>query len=170
MIYGFISQSGGHVRIESQAGAGTTVNVYMPRAQAEEPRDAPLEKMAPRGRGETVLVVEDDETVRLVVTQVLDELNYRYIEVADARQAIQHLEAGARVDLLITDVGLPNINGRQLADFARRLRPDLRVLFITGYAERAALRSGFLAPGMDLMTKPFDLDALGKKIRELLEG
>ena len=124
----------------------------------------------PKGQGETVLIVEDDETVRLLVTQVLEELGYRYIEARDARSAVPHLESNERIDLLITDVGLPNMDGRQLADLARQHRPDLRILFITGYAAKAALRNGFLAPGMELLSKPFALDALGEKIRDLLQG
>jgi PAS domain S-box-containing protein len=171
MIYGFVKQSGGHVRIESAAGKGTTIRMYLPRAQRDESIDKEQPKAAaPQGRGEMVLLVEDDETVRLLVTQVLKELGYRYIEAADARAAIPHLQSNQQIDLLVTDVGLPRTSGRQLADIARQLRPDLRVLFITGYAEKAALRNGFLGPGMELMTKPFALDALGEKIRQLIEG
>jgi PAS domain S-box-containing protein len=170
MIYGFVKQSGGHVRLSSRVGEGTTVCLYLPRAEEEElVPDAQL-KFVPQGHGETVLVVEDDETVRLLVTQVLEELGYHYIQAVDARRALPYLEANRRIDLMITDVGLPHINGRQLADIARKLRPDLRILFITGYAEQAALRSRFLAPGMEMMTKPFDLGALGEKIRDLLKG
>jgi PAS domain S-box-containing protein len=169
MIYGFAKQSGGHVRIYSEVGEGTTVKLYLRRAMhngavAEVPANAP------RGQGETVLVVEDDATVRLLVTEVLDELGYRYLEAADARTAIPILESAREIDLLVTDVGLPHMNGRQLAEIARQHRPELKVLFVTGYAENAAVRGGFLAPGMEMMTKPFALHALGAKIRALIES
>ena len=124
---------------------------------------------APRGSGETVLVVEDDATVRLLVTEVLEDLGYRYLEAADARTALPLLQSERPIDLLVTDVGLPHMNGRQLAEVARQHRPDLKVLFITGYAENAAVRGGFLGPGMEMMTKPFALDALAAKIRDLIE-
>ena len=114
------------------------------------------------------MVVEDDPSVRLIVLDVLEELGYRAIEAADARTAIPMLQSDRRIDLLISDVGLPGMNGRQLAEIARETRPDLRILFITGYAENAAVRSGFLDHGMDMMTKPFAIDALATKIREML--
>ncbi len=170
MIYGFAKQSNGHVRIYSEVGQGTTVKLYLPRAPvaaAQEGEQAAAE--APRGRGETVLVVEDEPGVRLLVTEVLDELGYDCIEAADARAAIPILQSERRIDLLVTDVGLPNMNGRQLADIARQARPDLRVLFITGYAQNAAVRGGFLGPGMEMLTKPFALDTLAAKIREMIE-
>nr|MBA3520854.1 response regulator [Hyphomicrobiales bacterium] len=170
MIYGYVKQSGGHVRIYSEVGQGTTVKLYLRRAlDAEErPRDEPASD-APRGSGETVLVVEDDATVRLLVTEVLEDLGYRYLEAADARTALPLLQSERPIDLLVTDVGLPHMNGRQLAEVARQHRPDLKVLFITGYAENAAVRGGFLGPGMEMMTKPFALDALAAKIRDLIE-
>ncbi len=172
MIYGFVKQSGGHVRIYSEVGRGTTVKLYLRRAPVSDATVAASgqDEDAPRGQGETVLVVEDDETVRLLVTEVLTELGYQFVEAAEARAAIAVLESAQQVDLLVTDVGLPAMNGRQLAEIARQLRPGLRVLFITGYAEKAAVRGGFLEPGMEMMSKPFDLEALGLKIRQLLEG
>jgi DNA-binding response OmpR family regulator len=171
MIYGFVKQSGGHVRLYSEVGRGTTVKLFLSRADhdlASEP--APAKISAPQGRGETVLVVEDDATVRLLMTQVLDELGYRYLEAPDAQTAIPFLQSGRPIDLLVSDVGLPNMNGRQLAEIAREHRPDLKILFVTGYAETAASRGDFLAPGMEMMTKPFALDQLGAKIRDLIEG
>ena len=169
MIYGFIKQSGGHVRLHSEVGKGTKVELYLRRAAQEtEQRSANPEAAAPRGLGETVLVVEDDATVRHLITDALHELGYRYVEASDAGTAIPHLESAQPIDLLITDVGLPNINGRQLAEIARQHRPDLKVLFITGYAENAAVRPGTLPAGMEIVTKPFAIDALAARIRDLL--
>jgi CheY-like chemotaxis protein len=122
----------------------------------------------PRGEGETILVVEDDAAVRLLITGVLEELGYRYFEASGSPQAMTILQTGARIDLLLTDVGLPIMNGRQLAEFARESRPEIRVLFVTGYAENAAVRGGFLDRGMDMLTKPFALNTLGLKIREMI--
>ena len=112
--------------------------------------------------------VDNDAAVRLLVTTVLEELGYRYLEASGAPQAMTILRTGARVDLLLTDVGLPIVNGRQLAEFARELRPEIKVLFVTGYAENAAVHGGFLDRGMDMLTKPFALDEFGRKIRELV--
>jgi len=115
-----------------------------------------------------VLVVEDEPVVRSLVVEVLTDLGYQAVEAADGPSGLRYLESKRRVDLLVTDVGLPGLNGRQLADHARALRPDLKVLFITGYAEDAALTSGFLLPGMEIITKPFATEALAAKIRAML--
>ncbi|WP_145727954.1 hybrid sensor histidine kinase/response regulator [Nitrospirillum viridazoti] len=168
MIYGYARQSGGHVHIDSEVGQGTTVTLTLRRAPPEETEAPAPEPAAPPGLGETVLVVEDDSTVRMLVIDVLEDLGYRHIEAADARGAIPHLESRRAIDLLVTDVGLPNMNGRQLAEIARQFRPRLKVLFITGYAENATARAGFLQPGMDILPKPFTLEALGAKVREML--
>lgn len=171
MIYGFAKQSGGNIRIESEVGKGTTIKLYLPRAlSVETSLGESQEHKTPRGRGETVLVVEDDPTVRLLIIEVLKELGYAYQAAADSREALPILQSGAKIDLLVSDVGLPGMNGRALADVARETHPDLKVLFVTGYAERALERVDFLAPGMDLMTKPFTLDALGTKLREMIEA
>jgi PAS domain S-box-containing protein len=169
MIYGFVKQCAGHVRIYSEEGAGTTVKIYLPRAVAQAESEADQATEPPLGRGETVLVVEDDPTVRLLMTDVLNELGYRYVEAADGKEAVPILRSRQRIDLLLTDVGLPNMNGRQLAEIARAQRPGLRVLFVTGYAEKAAVRHGFLEPGMEMMTKPFAMDALATKVREMIQ-
>ena len=170
MIYGFAKQSRGHVRIISEVGRGTTIKLYLPRAPTDGAvEDAVEDAEAPRGRGELVLVVEDDDMVRRLIVEVLEELGYRYLEASDARMAIPILQAKRRIDLLVTDVGLPQVNGRQLAELARETRPDLKVLFVTGYAENVANRGGSLPPGTDMLTKPFALDALGAKIREMIE-
>ncbi|MCX7321929.1 MAG: response regulator, partial [Hyphomicrobiales bacterium] len=169
MIYGFARQSGGHIRIYSEPNQGTTVKLFLPRSKDSAQADVLQKAVAPRGAGETVMVVEDDTSVRLIVTEVLDQLGYSAIEAVDAVTAIPILQSQRRIDLLVTDVGLPGLNGRQLAEIARQSRPDLKVLFVTGYAQNAAVRSGFLDPGMDMMTKPFAVDALATKIREILE-
>ena len=170
MIYGFMKQSGGYVRIDSELGHGTIVTLYLRHMPHEEEGIEPESELEARsGQGETVLVVEDDANVRLLMTQVLDWLGYRHIEAPDARVALNVVELAQPIDLLVTDLGLPAINGRQLAEIARRRRPALKVLFVTGYAENADLRAGLLAPGMALMTKPFTLDALGAKVRTLIE-
>jgi PAS domain S-box-containing protein len=168
MIYGFVKQSAGHVRIYSEVGRGTTVKLFLRRAEAERlaPEDAVVE--VPLGQGETVLVVEDDAAVRLIITNVLEELGYQYLEAADGMKALPILQSGQRIDLLVTDVGLPKMNGRQLAEMARAARPALKILFVTGYAEKAAVRHGFLEPGMEMLMKPFTLDSLATKVREML--
>ncbi|HVJ37615.1 MAG TPA: ATP-binding protein, partial [Stenotrophomonas sp.] len=164
MIYGFAQQSGGAVHIYSEVGKGTTVCIYLPRYLGEsDPLDDLLPPDdAPRSlRGETVLVVDDEPTVRVLVTEVLGDLGYCPLEAEDGAQGLRILNTDARVDLLVTDVGLPGgMNGRQLADAARVHRPDLKVLFITGYAENAVLSHGHLDPGMHVLTKPFSMDDL----------
>ncbi|KTS40188.1 hypothetical protein NS228_12160 [Methylobacterium indicum] len=116
-----------------------------------------------------MLVVEDEPAVRSLIVDVLRDLGYRALEAEDGPAGLAALQAAARVDLLVTDVGLPGLNGRQLADAAREHRPDLKVLFITGYAENAAM-AGFLAPGMQMITKPFPIDLLAQRIRAMIEG
>lgn len=170
MIYGFARQSGGHVRIYSELGQGTTVRLYVPRFEGDASASEPVVGEVPLGAGEMVLVVEDDPSVRMIVLDVLGELGYGAIEAIDANAAIPILESSQRIDLLVTDVGLPGMNGRQLAEVARQTRAALRVLFITGYAENAAVRSGFLDAGMDMLTKPFAIDALATKLRKMLEN
>jgi signal transduction histidine kinase len=165
MIYGFAKQSRGHLRIYSEEGHGTTIKLYLARAYTDLDPPSVIEAVeAPRGEGETILVVEDDSAVRLLIAAVLEELGYSYLEAPGASQAIAILQSGARVDLLLTDVGLPIMNGRQLAEFARESRPEIKVLFVTGYAENATVRGDFLDRGMDMLTKPFALNVLGLKL------
>jgi len=170
MIYGFAKQSGGQVRIESSEGEGTTVSIFLPRHLGEADHDdgAPQDAGAPvAGAGETVLVVDDEPSVRMLVTDLLRELGYTALEAADGAGGLALLQSKSRVDLLISDVGLPGLmNGRQMADAARVGRPDLKVLFITGFAETALLTNGQLEPGMAVLTKPFTLDMLATRIRE----
>jgi DNA-binding response OmpR family regulator len=123
----------------------------------------------PRGQGETVLVVEDDTAVRLIISEVLKELGYDVLEASDARPAIPLLQSDRRIDLMISDVVLPHVNGRKLAEIARAARPDLKVLFVSGYAENATFLADFLDLGMDMLTKPFALEALGAKVRAMIE-
>src|ERR1700722_4678493 len=169
MISGFARQSRGYLQIHSQAGQGTTVELNLPRAlQDAIELNAPA-AAAPRGRGETVLVVEDDNTVRAIITDVLEELGYQVVSAPDARAAIPKLRSKQPIHLMVCDVVLPHINGRKLAEVARAARPDLKVLFVSGYAETATLRADFLDQGMDMLTKPFALDALAAKVRVLIE-
>jgi PAS domain S-box-containing protein len=170
MIYGFVKQSGGHIRIYSEVGQGTTVKLYLPRHDAVIEAAPPDAHAAPHASaGECVLIVEDDPAVRMLILEVLDELGYQALEAGDAQAAIAQIEREPCIDLLITDVGLPGMNGRQLAEIARQRRPDLPVLFVTGYAEGATIRGGFLDSGMDMVSKPFDIDVLAAKIRAMLE-
>jgi PAS domain S-box-containing protein len=169
MIYGFLRQSRGHLHIASQVGQGTTVDLYLPRALQDAIKlDAPA-TVARTGQGETVLVVEDDPTVRSIVGDVLEELHYTILKAPDARAAIPILQSNQKIDLMVSDVVLPHINGRKLAEVARAARPDLKVLFVSGYAEDARLRVEFLDRGMDMLMKPFDLEALAAKVRLLIE-
>ena len=170
MIYGFIQQSRGHVVIDSEEGRGTTIQLFLPRHQGAMEEVAPAgDEAAPSGAGETVLVIEDDPAVRLLVMQVLEELGYRGIETADGRQAVPILESSRHIDLLISDVGLPGLNGRQLAEIARERRPDLPILFMTGYAKQAADQAAFLEGGMEIISKPFAIEQLGHRIGEILQ-
>ncbi|WP_432755685.1 response regulator [Pseudomonas sp. WMBT8] len=172
MIYGFARQSRGHVIIHSEVGKGTTVSLFLPRFVGEVTADAPQDPaLLPfANAGECVLIVEDDPAVRVLVSQVLSELGYAFVEAGDADSALPIIESSQRIDLMISDVGLPGMNGRQLAEIGRQIRPDLRVLFITGYAEHAAVRGGFLDPGMQLITKPFTFDLLTAKVREMIQA
>jgi len=173
MIYGFARQSGGYAKIESGPGHGTTVRLHLPRylgeLQDEIGSTAGIGEHASE-RGEVVLVVEDEATVRGLILDVLDELGYRVLEAKDGPDALEVLENAPRIDLLVTDIGLPEVNGRQVADIARRGRPGLKVLFITGYAGNAALPSGSLEPGMELLSKPFSMEALAARIKAMIEG
>jgi nitrogen-specific signal transduction histidine kinase/CheY-like chemotaxis protein len=173
MIYGFAQQSGGHVALQSTVGEGTRVHLYLPRhadtVQVENVLQTP-ENIPRAQQGESVLVVEDDQAVRMLVLNVLDELGYRGHPAADARTAIPLLESSLRIDLLVTDVGLPGLNGRQLAEIARQYRPGLKVLFMTGYAEKAAEKQHFLDDATDMVAKPFTIDVLANKIRDMINA
>ncbi|WP_419897382.1 PAS domain-containing protein [Roseomonas sp. USHLN139] len=170
MIYGFVRQSGGTVRIASTPGEGSCICLDLPRhAGPALPPPPSGEATMPQGGGERVLVVDDEPSVRLMVAEVLEELGYAALEAADGPAGLRILQSAAPLDLLVTDVGLPGgMNGRQLAEAAQRLRPGLRILFITGFAESAVLSHGDLGPGMQLLTKPFSLEALAQRLRGLI--
>ncbi len=172
MIYGFARQSEGEARIDSELGRGTTVSLYLPRHHGSTQAEAgEAGQVVPaRGAGESVLVVEDEPVVRDLIVEVLNELGYRVLQAGDGPSGLAVLRSPERIDLLVTDVGLPGLNGRHLADAARVTRPELKVLFITGYAETAAVTSGFLDCGMAMLTKPFSTDALTARIRGMIEG
>ncbi|WP_259644886.1 PAS domain S-box protein [Pseudomonas cichorii] len=172
MIYGFARQSGGQARIYSEIGLGTTVCIYLPRYYGDTPQDAGEVTNAMRpstATGETILIVDDEPTVRMLLTDVLSDLGYAVFEAADSIAGLKILRSNVHIDLLITDVGLPGgMNGRQLADAGRDLRPNMKTLFITGYAENAVIGNGHLSPGMQVLTKPFAVDTLISRVRELI--
>jgi PAS domain S-box-containing protein len=171
MVYGFVRQSGGQARIHSQPGKGTRVCLYLPRYGGGEKVIEPAAgaRKPQRGGGETVLVVDDESSVRTLINDVLVELGYTVLQAEHGAGGLQVLESNDRVDLLITDVGLPGgMNGRQLADAALVRRPHLKVLFVTGYAENAVIGEGHLKPGMHILTKPFSLETLGSRISEII--
>nr|WP_315053774.1 PAS domain S-box protein [uncultured Brevundimonas sp.] len=168
MIYGFVRQTGGHALIESVEGKGTTIRMYLPRATGEVHANVGTLIEARPGDGETILVVEDEDSVRALIVELLSEFGYNALQSAGGEQALIHLRSARVIDLLITDVGLPGMNGRQLAEAARGLRPNLPVLFVTGYAANATVRTSFLDPGMDMISKPFALTDLASKVGEIL--
>ncbi len=168
MVYGFARQSGGQVRIHSHPGAGTTVKIYLPASEA--PQVSSVRVVAPvrEGRGQSVLLVEDDASVRMLVRELLRDLQYKVHEAHDADSALPIIASACDIHLMVSDVGLPGMNGRDLADVARSHRPGLPILFLTGYAENAADRAGFLGEGMELITKPFSLEVLAAKVDEMI--
>jgi signal transduction histidine kinase/DNA-binding response OmpR family regulator len=172
-VYGFVRQSGGHVKIYSELGVGTTVKIYLPRhfgkASADNSRRNPI--VSYRGRkSEVILVVEDDDRVRAVSVESLSDLGYSVIGAATPGEALQLLEGGLSVSLLFTDVIMPNMTGHQLAERARQKVPTLKVLYTTGYTRNAIVHNGILDPGTNLLPKPFSIDALATKVREVLDA
>jgi PAS domain S-box-containing protein len=173
MIYGFARQSGGQVRIYTELGQGTTMCLYLPRHHEEassDEEDFIPSLPAPTGEGQVVLVIDDEPTIRMLIGEVLAESGYAVIEAPDGPAGLRVLESNAKIDLLITDVGLPGgLNGRQVADAARVTRPDLKVLFITGYAENATIGRGRMANDMYVLAKPFQMEVLASRIQEIIE-
>jgi len=170
-VYGFVKQSGGHVKIYSEVGEGTTVKIYLPRAQgqvaAAREQDAAVVGSA---GSETILVVEDEADVRSYLVETLQDLNYRVREAPDGAAALSLLDADPfRVDLLLTDIVMPGINGRQLADELQRRQAGLKVLFMTGYSRNAIVHQGRLDPGVSLLQKPLTQVMLAAKIRDILD-
>lgn len=171
MVYGFIKQTGGQIRLQSIAGQGTCVSLLLPRGPvlSEQPEN-PIEQPTTAASRETVLVVEDADVVRMLTVEVLDELGYQVLEACDGQQALAILRSDTEIDLLLTDIGLPGMNGQELAAVARELRPGLRVLFATGYAEIVSIDGSELATQMDMIAKPFSIDELRDKVASLLDG
>ncbi len=171
MVYGFMRQSGGHACIASAPGEGATISLYLPRhdgAEAEaEPAAQPEPPPSPASA--IVLVLEDEPVVRSIVVEVVEDLGCQVIEAVDGPSGLAILQSPRHIDLLVTDIGLPGLNGRQVAEAARLARPDLRVLFMTGYAETASMADGFLEPGMQMITKPFAIDSLATRIKAIIE-
>ncbi|MBN3470178.1 response regulator [Pseudomonas savastanoi pv. phaseolicola] len=175
MIYGFARQSGGGVNITSNVGEGSKVCILLPMHEGEPEavalEDSPLQVPAPGISDETILVVDDEPAVRQLIAELLEDLGYTILQAERGADALTILQSKAAIDLLITDVGLPGgMNGRQVADAARDVRPDLKILFVTGYAENAALAHDTLEPGMHVLPKPFAIAELIGRVTELLEG
>jgi signal transduction histidine kinase/CheY-like chemotaxis protein len=171
-VYGFVRQSGGHVRIYSEPGVGTSVKIYLPRLYGEAAATEQAKRLTTVHRGlrsEIILVVEDEERVRALSVEALRELGYGVVEASDPSQALRMLDEGQQVTLLFTDVVMPEMSGRQLADRARRKRPGLKVLYTTGYTRNAIVHNGMLDPGTNLLTKPFSIEELAGKIRKILD-
>jgi CheY-like chemotaxis protein len=171
MVYGFVKQSGGHVKIYSEVGQGTTIKVYLPRVSALETEaitETPTSRTPRATKHEVILVVEDEEDVRAYSAGLLRELGYEVIEAAEAAAALRILEKQT-VDMLFVDVGLPGLNGRQLTDRAHQSQPDLAVLFTTGYAKNAIVHNGILDSDVEMISKPFTPDALARSVRKILD-
>jgi PAS domain S-box-containing protein len=172
MIHGFVRQSGGHVQIISAPGNGTTICIFLPRYDGDAAEAGPVQtaERPERGHGETILVIDDEATIRMLMMEELEESGYRVLGAADGQAGMKLLQSGARIDLLITDVGLPGgLNGRQVADAARVRDPGLLVLFVTGYAENAGIENGYLGEGMQVISKPFAMEALTTRVRVMLD-
>jgi CheY-like chemotaxis protein len=171
-VFGFLKQSGGHVGIYSELGTGTTIKLYLPKLRDQADRStgtAPtLSPMRAVGAKELILVVEDDDRVRQVTVQLLHELNYTTIDADCAAAALTLLDGHADVQVLLTDVIMPDMNGRRLAEEALKRRPDLKVLYTTGYTRSAIVHNGILDPGVQLLTKPFTIEALAQKLDDVL--
>lgn len=174
MIYGFAKQSGGQVRISSEVGRGSTVCIYLPRhheTATEKSKSIEALKLVRTDAGETVMIVDDEPSMRMLLTDVLEEMGYHVIQAADSQTGLAILQSEVRLDLLISDVGLPGgMNGRQMADVARVNRPELKVLFVTGFAENSMLNENHLGPGMSVLTKPFDIGLLTERVREIISA
>ena len=170
-VYGFVRQSGGHVKIYSEPGYGTTIKIYLPRhyGEAARPESVSLIEPALRQERETILFVEDEERVRQLTADTLTELGYKVLQADGAVAALRLLDQNPQIDLLFTDVVMPTTNGKELADEARRLRPGLKVLFTTGYTRNAIVHNGVLDVDVSLIVKPYSIEQLARKLREILD-
>jgi CheY-like chemotaxis protein len=170
-VYGFVKQSHGHIKVYSEHGAGTTMKIYLPRliGAAQEILRPTLEPMRTGERSEIILVVEDDSMMRRLTTEALHELGYTVFDSENAANALATLDRVAEVKLLFTDVVMPDVNGKKLADEAVRRRPGLKVIFTTGYTANAVIHGGVLDPGAHFIAKPFTLDQLAAKVRAVLD-
>jgi len=171
-VYGFVRQSGGHVKIYSELGVGTSVKIYLPRLYVEAVATEQAKRLTTVHRGlrsEVVLVVEDDARVRAVSVEALRELGYSVVEASSPSQALRMLDEGQQFTLLFTDVVMPDMSGRQLADRVLAKRPTLKVLYTTGYTRNAIVHNGMLDPGTNLLTKPFSIEELAWKVRKILD-
>jgi PAS domain S-box-containing protein len=171
-VYGFVKQSGGHIKLYSEVGQGTTVKIYLPRAEGAPEAEFVRQHgdVASLAHGETVLLVEDDDGVREYAIHALKLLGYRVLEAPDGAAALKLLDSHSDVTVLFTDVGLPGINGRQLAEAVHLRRPGVKVLFTTGYARNAIVHNGLVDAGVDVLIKPFTVDRLARKLREVIDG
>jgi len=171
-VYGFVKQSGGHIKVYSELNEGTTVKLYLPRLVSENKgAEDDAQQVPASGGGETILVTEDDPAVLEYIVEVLRDLDYRVLQATDGDSALEYLEDEAlRIDLLLSDVVMPRMNGRTLADQARRLKPDIKVLFMTGYSQNAIVHQGRLDPGVHLIQKPLSQAQLASRIRDILDA
>jgi CheY-like chemotaxis protein len=170
MVYGFVKQSGGHVKIYSEVGHGTSVKMYLPRVLEEEDQLAGPTLVEVGGGSETILVVEDDEEVRATVTEMLSDLGYNVLTAKDAASALPILESGAKIDLLFTDVVMPGpLRSPELARKAKDRMPSLAILFTSGYTENAIVHGGRLDAGVNLLTKPYSRQLLASRVRRALD-
>lgn len=170
-VFGFVKQSGGHLKIYSEPGQGTTIKIYLPRHLGDREETAPERPAAPGApASETILVVEDDESVRAGTVASLDELGYRVLQAADAAEALRRLEANPEVALVFTDIVMPGMNGRKLADEIAQRFPAARILFTTGFTKNAVVHNGVLDHGVNFIAKPFTIEQLARKLRDVLDG
>lgn len=170
-VFGFVKQSGGHLKIYSEPGQGTTIKIYLPRHLGDREETAPERPAAPRApASETILVVEDDESVRAGTVASLDELGYRVLQAADAAEALRRLDANPEVALVFTDIVMPGMNGRKLADEIAQRFPAARILFTTGFTKNAVVHNGVLDHGVNFIAKPFTIEQLARKLRDVLDG
>jgi CheY-like chemotaxis protein len=171
-VYGFVKQSGGHIKLYSETGFGTTVKIYLPRSATSGDAQPSVgrPKVVAAGGGTSVLLVEDDPGVRMYTVEALTTLGYEVLEASDSLTALRLLDENPQFALLFTDVGLPGLDGRWLAVEAKRRVPDLKILYTTGYARNAIVHHGILDAGVDLLPKPFTVEALGRKLQQILRG